>query len=145
MFCVINWYVNSCCCLTIFVHIHVETLPEPARLALVPARHVDDACAVVLAHVVNVPADGSLEEPSAAVAALYAVVLARRPVPAHQTQRALLRLCRRLPACVGAIRICSTVFGIGRGILAYFAVSGFFFGGCLAPAVVLHVTGSIVS
>ena len=85
MFYVMNWYVNSCCCLTILVHVHVETLPESARLALVTARHVNDACAVVLAYVVNVPADGSLEEPSTAVAALDAVVLARGPVPTHQT------------------------------------------------------------
>ena len=42
--------------LTFFLHLDLETLLEPARLALVPPRHVDDALAALLADVVEVPA-----------------------------------------------------------------------------------------
>ena len=44
--------------LTFFLHLDLETLFEPARLALVPPRHVHDALAVLLADVVQVPAGG---------------------------------------------------------------------------------------
>ena len=42
--------------LTFFLHLDLEALFEPARLALVPPRHVHDALAALLAHVVQVPA-----------------------------------------------------------------------------------------
>ena len=41
--------------LTFFLHLDLEALFEPARLALVPPRHVHDALAALLAHVVQVP------------------------------------------------------------------------------------------
>ena len=44
--------------LTFFLHLDLETLLEPARLTLVPPRHVHDALAVLLADVVQVPAGG---------------------------------------------------------------------------------------
>ena len=47
--------------LTFFLHLDLETLLEPARLALVPPRHVHDAFAVLLADVVQVPATPEID------------------------------------------------------------------------------------
>ena len=118
------------CGLTIFVHLHIETLPESARLTLVTARHIHDARSVLLAHVVYVPADGSFEETTTPVAALDAIVLARRPVAAHVTERTLLGFCRCHSAFVGGVRMQSTIFGISPTLRAHFGICRFFLGGC---------------
>ena len=71
--------------LTISVHASLDALGEATGSALVSVRLVNHAAAFRfrLTGVLAVAPDGALEEASAAVAGVDAVVLARRVVPAH--------------------------------------------------------------
>ena len=42
-------------CLTFLLHVDIQTLLEPAGLALVPPGHVHDTSPILLAHVVKIP------------------------------------------------------------------------------------------
>ena len=61
--------------LTFFLHVDVETLLEPAGLALVPAGDVDDALSVLLADVVEVPEEGNKNQLNPKAAILLIVII----------------------------------------------------------------------
>lgn len=60
----------------------MQTLLEPARLALVSPGDVHDTVVLLFADVVEVPSDASLEESAASVAALNPVMFTGRFVAA---------------------------------------------------------------
>ena len=71
--------------LTIFINIHLDTFFESTRPALVPMGLVDGAwsTATVLTCIGTIAPNTSLEEPTAAVTGIHAVVLARTTVTTH--------------------------------------------------------------
>ena len=71
---------------TLRPHADLVALFKTALLALAPHVHVDLTVVPVLAGVVGTFGDGSSEEALASLAGEGVVVIARGPVPAHQTQ-----------------------------------------------------------
>lgn len=71
--------------LTVFIHLNLDALLEPARPALVAVCLVDGAGppSAVLADVGSIPPDASLEESTAAVAGVDPIVLTGATVPTH--------------------------------------------------------------
>lgn len=61
--------------LTISVHFHFQTFLESARLTLVSSGYIDNTGTIFLADIIEVSANTSLEEASAAIAAKDAIML----------------------------------------------------------------------
>lgn len=81
------------------LHVDRQTLLEPARLALVPPRHVHDTSPILLAHVVKVTssqaANAPLEKSSTSVAGGNSVMFPASLVPTHLAQDVTLPLKRQ--------------------------------------------------
>lgn len=72
--------------LTISVHLHFQTFPEPTGLALVSSCNIYHTVSVFLAYVLQTTTDAPLEESPTAVAALHAIMFPRSLVSADMTQ-----------------------------------------------------------
>lgn len=69
--------------LTISIHVDSKAFPIPAGLALVPPGDIDDTPAAIPADIGQVSPHAPLEEASASIAAVHAIVAPGTPVPAH--------------------------------------------------------------
>lgn len=72
--------------LTISVHLHLQTFPEPTGLALVSSSNIYHAVSVFLADVLQTTTDAPLEKSPTAVTALHAIMFPRSLVSADKTQ-----------------------------------------------------------